>query len=120
MNSNRLADEISQIILTKKGYDTKILDLRKLTTIADYFVICSADSDIQVKAISDEIEKKLGEKGIKCYHREGDKSLRWVLMDYFDVIAHIFHNEARSFYNLEKLWGDAPSKLVEDELSSSQ
>ncbi|MGE5682253.1 MAG: ribosome silencing factor [Bacillota bacterium] len=114
MEPIEFAYKITDLIFNKKGSDVKILDLRKLTSIADYFVICSADSDTQVKAIADEVDKELSKAGIKCYHKEGLTALNWVLLDYFDVIVHIFKKEARSYYNLEKLWGDAPSIVVED------
>jgi ribosome-associated protein len=116
LSSKELADKIADLIFSKKGYDVKILDLRSLTTIADYFIICSADSDIQVKSISDEIDKNLREEGIKNWHKEGLKGLTWVLMDYVDVVVHIFKKDARQFYNLEKLWGDAPLIEVVDPL----
>ena len=72
-----------------------------------FFIICSADADMHVKAIADEVDKKLRKEGIKCYHKEGYTSLNWVLLDYFDVVVHVFKKESREFYNLEKLWGDA-------------
>jgi len=107
---------ITEIIITKKGFDIKILDLRKLSgAIADCFVICSADADRQVKAIADEIDLKLSEKGIKCFHREGFETLNWVLLDYFDVVVHVFRAESRGYYNLEKLWGYVPVIKIEDE-----
>lgn len=109
------AKQISNIILSKKGFEIKILELKKISSIADYFVICSADSDRQVKAIADEVENKLAEQGIKTVHREGYESLSWVILDYFDVMVHIFKSESRLFYNLEKLWGDAPAIEVKDE-----
>ncbi|WKZ70582.1 MAG: ribosome silencing factor [Melioribacteraceae bacterium] len=115
MDSLQFAKEITDIILTKKGFSIKILDLKKLSAFADYFVICSASSDTQVKAISDAIEKELRDRGIKTYHREGYEALNWVLLDYFDVVVHIFKTEARDFYNLEKLWGDAKVTEIEDE-----
>ncbi|MCZ7603678.1 MAG: ribosome silencing factor [Melioribacteraceae bacterium] len=115
MDSLQFAKEITDIILTKKGFSIKILDLKKLSAFADYFVICSASSDTQVKAISDAIEKELRDRGIKTYHREGYEALNWVLLDYFDVVVHIFKTEARDFYNLEKLWGDAKVIEIEDE-----
>ncbi|RJP59198.1 MAG: ribosome silencing factor [Ignavibacteriales bacterium] len=115
MDSLQFAKEIADIILTKKGFSIKILDLKKLSAFADYFVICSASSDTQVKAISDAIEKELRDRGIKTYHREGYEALNWVLLDYFDVVVHIFKTEARDFYNLEKLWGDAKVIEIEDE-----
>lgn len=116
MEGIKFAKAIAEIILSKKGSDINILDLRKLSSIADYFVVCSADSDRQVKAIADEIDKVLHEQGIKCFHKEGFESLNWILLDYFDVVVHIFRNESRSYYNLEKLWGDAPVITVEDKI----
>ena len=109
MNSKNLADKITGLIFNKKGYDVKILDLKKLATFADYFVICSADSDTQVKAIADEVDKELRDEGIKYWHKEGYKALNWVLIDYVDVVVHVFKKDAREFYKLEKLWGDAPT-----------
>jgi ribosome-associated protein len=116
LDSKDFTQIISELIFTKKGYDVKIIDLRKLATFADYFVICSADSDTQVKAIADEIDKKLRDDGIKCWHKEGYMALQWVLLDYVDVVVHVFKKDARDFYNLEKLWGDAPITEVEDPL----
>ena len=114
MDSKVFAKKIADLIFNKKGYDVAILDLRSVTTFSDFFVICSADSDTQVKAISDEIDKNLRDEGIKCWHREGLTALSWVLMDYVDVVVHIFKKESREFYNIEKLWGDAPTIEVED------
>ena len=114
MDSKDLAYRITELIFNKKGYDVKILDLQKITSFADYFIVCSADSDTQVKAIADEIDKTLKDAGIKYWHKEGYSALSWVLLDYVDVIVHIFKKEARAFYNLEKLWGDAPITDVED------
>lgn len=114
MESYELSKLAAEIILEKKGYDIKLLNLKKLSAIADYFLICSADSDVQVKAIADEIEKKLRKQGIKCYFKEGYDSLNWVLLDYFDLIVHIFKKDTRYFYNLEKFWGDAEVESIED------
>jgi ribosome-associated protein len=116
LNSKQLAEEISEIIFSKKGYDVKLLDLQKVTTMTDYFLICSADSDSQVRAISDEIEKTLRDQGIKCWHREGYKALNWILLDYVDLVVHVFKKDSREFYNLEKLWGDAVITEMEDPL----
>ena len=115
MDTLEFSYKIADLILSKKGYDIKFLDLRKLSTIGDYFVICSADSDMQVKAIADEVDKSLSKQGIKCYHREGYQSLYWVILDYFDVVVHIFRNTAREYYGLERLWGDAPMTEVSDD-----
>lgn len=119
MNSTELAHKISDTIFTKKGFNVLVIDLKKLVTFTDYFVVCSADSDTQVKAIADEVDKILSDDGIKCWHKEGLKALSWVLLDYVDVVVHIFKKDAREFYNLEKLWGDAPSEKMKDPLEKA-
>lgn len=111
---NKIHQKIFDLIFEKKGFDLRLIDLKKVTNIADYFIICSADSDIQVKAIADHIEEKLKDEGIRLWHKEGYSSLNWVLLDYIDFVIHIFRKEARTFYNLEKLWGDAPIQDIED------
>lgn len=116
MDSKKLADKITRLIFNKKGYDVKIMDLRKLTSMSDFFVICTADSDTQVKAIADEVDKSLRDEGIRNWHIEGYKALSWVLLDYVDVVVHIFKKDYRNFYNLEKLWGDAGIIEVSDPL----
>lgn len=120
MDSLKFAKSIAQLVQNKKGFDIKILDIRKISSISDYFVICSADVDKQVKAIADEVEEKLNSQGIKCFHREGYETLTWVILDYFDVIVHIFKTEARNYYNLEKLWGDAPVIPIDEEPPSTK
>ena len=119
MNSTDLAHRISDIIFTKKGFNVLSIDLRNLVSFTDYFVICSADSDTQVKAIADEVDKILSDDGIKCWHKEGLKALSWVLLDYVDVVVHVFKKDAREFYNLEKLWRDAPSEKMKDPLEKT-
>lgn len=114
MNSTELAQRISDSIFTKKGFNVLVIDLRKIVSFTDYFVVCSADSDTQVKAIADQVDKALSDEGIRCWHKEGLKALSWVLLDYVDVVVHIFKKDAREFYNLEKLWGDAPSEKLSD------
>ena len=90
MESIELAKKIAELVFNKKGYDVRILDLKEVASFADYFVICSADSDTQVKAISDEIDKTLRDGGLKSWHKEGYRSLNWVLIDYVDVVVHVF------------------------------
>lgn len=109
-----LAEKVAQLSLEKKAESVKILELKKLTTITDYFVICSGQSDVQVKAIVDHIEDSLRFEKIKIWHREGTENFHWVLLDYVDVVVHIFLPEVREFYALEKLWGDAKIIEVED------
>ena len=115
MEARDFAGRVAELILSKKGFDIKILELKEISSVADYFVICSADSFVQVKAIADEIDDKLRDVGIKCQFKEGYNTLNWVLLDYFDVVVHIFKKDVREFYNLEKLWGDAPTEIITDE-----
>jgi len=106
-STQSLAYFISNAALDKKAKDVRILNVSNLSPITDYFVICSGSSTIQVKAIADEIEDRMAEKGIKVRHKEGYHTARWILLDYGDVIVHVFHNEDREFYDIERLWADA-------------
>lgn len=108
-----LAKKIAELTLSKKAYDVAIMDLRRVTSMTDYFVVCTADSDVQVRAIADAVEDGLEKKGAVPWHRESG-SANWILLDYVDVVLHIFHKNTRSFYNLEKLWGDAAIRHVKD------
>jgi len=92
----------------KKALDIVLLEVVKLTPVADYFVIATGESKRQIKACSEHIEETLSMRGVYPHHLEGDVHLEWVLMDYGDVIIHIFDREARVYYGLERLWGDAP------------
>lgn len=98
----------------KKGFDIKVLNLIKLTPIADYFIIVSGNSTAQVMAIADEVEEKMVEAGFHPSGKEGYRSGRWILLDYGDIVVHIFHREDREFYNLEKLWADGEELLLSD------
>jgi ribosome-associated protein len=115
LDPREFAKKIARLGLEKKGKQIVLIDLRKVSGIADFFVIMSGTSDTQVKALADHIMKKLRDDKIKIYHKEGFHSLRWVLLDYVDVIVHIFQNETREFYGLERLWGDAHLEFVMDE-----
>ena len=92
----------------RRAEDIIILDLRKLSSVADFFVIASATADVQVRAISDRIEEGLSEVGEDAWHREGHENGQWIVLDYVDVVCHLFLKEKREFYQLERLWGDAP------------
>lgn len=98
----------------KSAEDIKVIDLRKISSLADYFIIGSASNERLTKAISDNIDKVLSENGLEVRAREGEDSASWILLDYGDFIVHIFKNEERAFYNLERLWKDAPYVEVED------
>lgn len=103
-----LADLASRAARDKKAYDITILDISNISTIADFFVICSGSSSVNVQAIAGEVEEKVKEHFGLTPRREGTKEGRWILLDYGDVVVHIFQEEERLFYNLERLWGDAP------------
>jgi ribosome-associated protein len=111
-----LKDAIIKGMQEKKGNQIKVLDLRKLkSSMADFFIICHASSDKQVSAIADSVEefsRKLADE--KPLHIEGFESAEWILMDYFDIVVHIFQEEKREFYAIEELWGDAEITVIKD------
>ncbi|HZK00659.1 MAG TPA: ribosome silencing factor [Tissierellaceae bacterium] len=95
---------ISEAIDDKKGIDINIMDISNMTTVADYFIIVSGNSSVQAQAIADGIEGKMSEQGFEKMARDGYQSGRWILLDYEDIIVHIFHKEERDYYKLERLW----------------
>lgn len=107
-NTEEFSKAIAEAASNKKARDIVIMDMREVTTTTDYFIVCSANSTTQVKAIADNIEDELAEKSIFFTHKEGYREGNWVLLDYGDCVAHIFIEEERQFFNLERLWGDAP------------
>lgn len=104
----QLAREAGRIADNKKAEDITILDLRNITTLTDSFVICSVTNNRQARAIAQEIDEKLAKLGLKLDHIEGYPNSNWILMDYTDLVIHIFTKEIREYYDLEHLWGDAP------------
>ena len=114
MNSYEIAKSAAEIALSKKASDVVLMDLRKVSSMADYFIVCTGDVDLHVKAIVDEIKSQLRDHKVRPWHVEGYQHLSWVLMDYVDVVVHVFRPEVREFYNLEKLWGDAPAESFAD------
>ncbi|MFH0992374.1 MAG: ribosome silencing factor [bacterium] len=114
MISRTLAKKMAAYALSKKAFDVLLMDLRGLDGPADFFVLCSADSETQVKAIADAVQDGMLESEGRPWHSEGWKALSWVLLDYVDIVVHVFHKEARSFYSVERLWGDAKRTQVED------
>lgn len=119
MQSQQLALHIAHLILEKKGTDVLVMNLKKLTSMTDYFIVATADSEVQVKAIMNHIEEKLADESIQPWHMEGLVSLTWVLMDFVDVVVHIFQHKARDFYGLERLWGDADFQEIKDQDETS-
>lgn len=108
-DSKSLAVFAAKILDSKKGEDIKVLEIKNLTSIGDYFVICTGTSSTHIKSLRDEVEEKLKEQGAAPSHNEGGNGSTWLLLDYRDVIIHIFDKEAAAFYDLERLWLDAPS-----------
>ncbi|WP_371371506.1 ribosome silencing factor [Sporomusa aerivorans] len=106
-NDSNLAELVAKAASDKKAYDIMIMNLTGISPVTDYFIVCSAPSTTQVQAIADHIIEQLEEQGIKPLHREGYREARWVLLDYGNCVAHIFVEEDRQFYKLERLWGDA-------------
>ena len=98
----------------RNARDGVILDLRGLSDAADFFLIAEGDSDVHVKAITEHVLEELGEDGLRPSGIEGQATGRWVLIDYFDLVVHIFHPVLREFYQLERLWGDAPRLALEE------
>lgn len=96
----------------KKARDCVVLDMRKISSIADYFVICSGDSSRQVKAIADGVMEDLKTSGTRCWHSEGWSESGWIVLDFGDVIVHVFQDNVRTYYQIERLWGDAPKKQL--------
>ena len=111
MNPKNLLDIAGQLALSKKAEKVQAIDVREFTSLTDYFIICSADTDIQVKAITDAIRKGTPHKPWKM---EGYEQRYWVLLDYVDVVIHIFRTSERDYYSLDKLWSDAPSWEITD------
>ncbi len=112
VNSEDLKNLIIEQILEKKGENIVVLDLRGISSITDFFVICSGNVEQHIKAIKDNIIEQLAKKGIHYWHIEGELANTWILIDYVDVVVHIFHPLTRDFYKLEKLWSDAKLEKV--------
>lgn len=109
--------KIVSILEGKKGKDIRAINIQKITTLADYFVICSGTSTTHIRSLADEVDTKMGEEGINFLNKEGYESARWVLLDYGDIVVHIFHEEERKHYNLERLWADGIPARVENGLA---
>ena len=106
-SARELACEIARVLDSKRGKDIKIIYVEEKTVITEYFVICTGNSSTQVKALVGEVEFKLEERGVSPYNVEGRDNNAWIVMDYSNVIVHVFSRESRDFYNLDKLYGDA-------------
>ena len=112
--SGRLtAQRAGRAALDKRAVDLTVLDVQGVSTVTDYFVVCSGKSTTHVRTITDAIRQELKDEGIRPLHAEGKPESGWVLLDYGDVLVHVFLEDTRAYYALERLWGDAPSVPIE-------
>jgi ribosome-associated protein len=109
----RKAQRAARAALDKKAIDVVVLDVQGLSSVADYFLVCSGRSTPHIKSISDGIREELKEEGSRPLHAEGQAESGWLLLDYGDVLMHVFLEDTRAYYALERLWGDAPSLPVD-------
>lgn len=114
MNSYEQSILTAKAISSKKGLNIKLIEIGDISSLADYMVIATGTSSTHVKAIADEVEYQLDEAGFSVSHIEGYRSNSWILLDYVDVIVHIFSDEAREFYDLERLWQDGKEIDISD------
>jgi ribosome-associated protein len=110
-STRQFAVQIADIIAETPASNTRVIDIHELSPIADFFVICSGENERQLRAINRAIDDELGKAGVQAKRIEGDVTSGWILMDYSDVVVHIFDADLRAFYRLEELWSDAPVLL---------
>ena len=114
LSSKDKALKIAQILEDKKGIDVRIMDIQELTVMTDYFVIASGNTEIQVQALYEAVEEAMKEEGIEAKRRDGHRGGRWIVVDYGDVFLHVFRNEERALYDLERLWAEGKSLFVDN------
>jgi len=115
-DSKKLAELIGELALSKKAEEVLSIDVSKVSSSANYFIICSAETGLQVRAIANAVRKGTPNKP---WHLEGMENENWVLLDYVDVVLHVFKTSTREYYSLEKLWADAPATEIKDESETS-
>lgn len=111
MQDNALVQEIAQVLYDKKGQDIVALNVAHLTVITDYMVIASGRNANLVKAMADEVDERMAQEGLLLRRSEGQAEGRWIVMDYGHILVHLFHQEERAYYNLERLWEDGNNRL---------
>lgn len=117
LTAEQLRNLVVKGMLEKKGQDIVVMDLRGVANaITDFFIICSGTSDTQIDAIASSVEEEVYKTSkINPWHREGQQNREWILLDYVDIVAHVFKKERRAFYDLEQLWGDAEIQHIESD-----
>ncbi len=114
--SDKLSHRIAALMLEKKALNIKIIDVRGITTLTDFFVLCTSESEPQTRAIADHINLEMKKEGVDSWHVEGYQHLDWVLVDFVNIVAHIFSKEARDYYEFERLWADGKIIEVKDNI----
>ena len=117
--SEELARHCTELMIEEKAGDIVLLDVRGLTDVADFFVVCSCDNDTHVKAVAENIRESLKKEEIEVWKTEGWQGMNWIILDYVEVVAHIFYHEKRHFYKLERLWADAKIEHITDQEEST-
>ena len=107
MNKKNITNKIVDCLLDKKALEINVIDVKKITSLTDTFIVCSSESDPQTKAIMNHVTDTLSADKIKPLHVEGHENLKWILIDYADIVINIFNKQTREYYNIERLWGDA-------------
>ncbi len=119
--STELVLQAAEAASSKKAERIVVLDVSDLLVITDHFLICSGNNERQVRTIADEVEKRLQEeRGVKPFRREGQREGRWILLDYVDFVVHVFGPEERDYYDLERLWADAPVIAFDDDSATER
>ena len=108
------AKRISELMLEKKALDVTMIDVRKITTLTDFFVLCTSESQPQTRAITDHIHQEMKKEAMKAWHIEGYQKLNWVLVDFVNIVAHVFSKDAREYYEFECLWADGKITRIKD------
>ena len=116
INTKKILDTIIEALLSKKANDITLLDVSELTTLAEYFVVCHGNSDVQVKALADAVEDDVLEKtGDKAWRKEGLNARSWIILDFVNIVVHVMSEEKRNFYGIERMWNDAKITYIKDE-----
>lgn len=116
LKPSAIVDVITESLLSKKANDITVLDVSELTTLAEYFVVCHGNSDVQVKALADAVEEDVLEKcSEKAWRKEGGTGRSWMILDFVNIVVHVMSEEKRKFYEIERLWNDAKITHIKDE-----
>ena len=113
IGSEQLVERIAAIASDRKAIDIRVIEVGEIVGYTDYFIVCSGKTERQTKAIHDAVHESLKADGVLPRRVEGERQARWILMDYLDCVVHIFTPEARAYYRLEQLWGEAPARSVD-------